>query len=108
MLSFKIDSIGFTLHLRTLIVKLRLYQNDFDCGLESGIMKRMGVFFVVVLLHVCTVITVVVSCRFVDTVQYLQYRYRYVIGEPRQKKAELEEGNLWRSFLSKEPISMKE
>ena len=46
-------------YLLTLIVKVQLYQNDFNCGLESGVMKRMGVFFV-------AVITVVISCRFVQ------------------------------------------
>ena len=78
ILSFKTDSIGFALRLLTLIVKVRLFQNDFDCGLESGIMKRTGngSFFCRRLLHVRTVvITVVVSCRFVRyNVQYLQSR----------------------------------
>ena len=77
ILSFKTDSIGFALRLLTLIVKVRLFQNDFDCGLQSGIMKRTGngSFFCRRLLHVRTVITVVVSCRFVRyNVQYLQSR----------------------------------
>ena len=97
------------MRLLTLIVKVRLYQNDFDCGLESGIMKRMAFFVVVVLLHVdvgtyryyCTGS----RCRFA---RYNIFRPVTVTGEPRQKKAKLEEGNLWRSFLSKEPITMKE